>query len=95
MCPTFFFFLDVSPRSKSVRLTITVSVNISNCLNRVYITVPNSFLLGFWRELQCRQASASLLKACLKLFGILTSLNLVLEIKHLIVINFVPNHVFK
>lgn len=38
-----FGFLDVSPRSKSVRLMIAVSVNISNCLNRVYIAVPDSF----------------------------------------------------
>lgn len=42
MCPALFFF-NVSLRSKSVRLMITVSVNISNCLNRVCITVPDSF----------------------------------------------------
>lgn len=82
----------MSPRSKSVRLMITVLVNISNCF---ILQSQIVFLLGFWRALQCRQASAGLFKACLKHFGVLNSLNLALEITHLIVINFVPNHVFK
>lgn len=41
-----FFILDVSPRSTSVTIEITVSVNISSCLNRVCITVCDSFPVG-------------------------------------------------
>lgn len=43
-CVVFVLFLVTSLRRKSVRLMITaVLVNISKCLNRVYVTVPDRF----------------------------------------------------